>query len=361
MKLKRILSSLAIASGITIGIATPSMAEDLTKIRMVLPHPNLAVGEEVFLYAVPKALGFFDEEGIEVSVSTVSGSVAAGQVLISGSADVAPMLAEAALSIREQGGTPKAFYTLKRNNGFSVGVLPGSDIKTLADVSGATVGFSAAGSGPDKLLREQLRQLGADPTYNGLSLGTGPAVITAMRSGQVDALMMWDAIYAIFENQGLVLNHYELPIQDEIAGYTLASTDKYMQENPKNISGFCRAAAKGLHFTLTDPAKAIEIFYKEYPSLIPAGKSHEAAVADGVNILTAWLDRAQKGATYGDKTGYEDPARWANTKELYTKFGQLKGNIDVVDAYTNDFFESCNDFDRDAVAAMAKSYSVTEK
>ena len=358
MKLTKMIGVTTLAASIAASIATPVMAEDAQKIRLVMPHPNLAVGEEVFLYAVPKALGFFEEEGLDVSVSTVSGSVAAGQVLISGTADIAPMLAEAALSIREQGGDPKAFYSLKRNNGFTVGVMPDSDIKSVADVSGKTVGFSSAGSGPDKLLREQLRQLGEAPEYNGISLGTGPAVITAMQSGRIDALMMWDAIYAIFENQGMTLDHYELPIQDEIAGYTLATTDSYMAENPEQVEGFCRASAKALHFTLTDPAKAIEIFYKEFPSLMPAGQSYEDAVADGVNILDAWLDRAQKGVPYGEKTGYEDPTRWENSQTLYTQFGQLKGNIDVTDAYTNDYFDACNDFDRDAVAELAKNYVV---
>ncbi len=358
MKLKKMISSIALAASMTAGVALPTFADDLTEVRLVMPHPNLAVGEEVFVYAIPAALGFFEEEGMEVSVSTVSGSVAAGQVLISGAADIAPILAESSMAIREQGGTTKAFYSLKRNNGFTVGVMPGSDIKTLEDVSGAVVGFSSTGSGSNQLLREQLRQLGAEPNYRDISLGTGPGVITAVRSGQVDALMMWDAIYAIFENQGLELDHFEIPIQDEIAGYTLTATDEYIEENPELVEGFCRATAKGLHFALTDTTKAIEIFYKEFPSLMPAGVSHDVAVAQGVNILEAWLDRAQKGVTYGDKTGYEDPARWAFTQELYTQFGQLRGNIEVTDAYTNDFFEGCNDFDRDAIAEMAKNYNV---
>lgn len=345
------------ALGFATAIFQSALAAELTPVRMVLPHPNIAVGEEVFLYAVPKALGFFSEEGIDVSVMTAGGSVAAGQILISNGADLAPMVAEAILAIREQGGTPKGFYSLKRNNGFTVGVPAGSKITKLGDIVGKTVGFSSTGSGPDKMLMEQLRQDGVAGSYQPISLGTGPGVMTAVKSGQVDALMMWDAIYAIFENQGMKLDHYEIPLQDKLAGYTVAATDQFIASNPKIVEGFCRATAKALHFTLTDPKAAVEIFYKEYPTLLPAGKSHDDAVSDGVNVMKAWLERAQKWLSIGDKTGYEDPARWTFTAELYAKFGQLKGTAKAEDAYTGTFFEKCNDFDRSKIEALAKDFS----
>jgi len=349
------LYTCAMAAAVTIGSVA---AEPIKKLRMVLPHPNIAVGEEVFLYAVPKRLGYFNDEGIELDVTTSAGSVAAGQILVTGGADVAPILAEAVLAIREQGGTPVAFYSLKRNNGFTVGVLPGSKIASLDDVSGKTIGFSSASSGANKMLAEQLRMDGKSPDYNALSLGTGPGVITAIRNGDVDALMLWDAVYALYENKGLKLDHYEIALQDKLAGYTMTANEAALASEKKAISGFCRAIAKGLHFTMTNPQAALQIFYEEYPSSVQADKDMKTNIAEGVNIMTKWLDRAQKGVAYGEKTGQEDASRWQFTQQLYTKFGQLKGTTDVSKAFTTDYFAACNDFDRAAVAAQAKAYVV---
>lgn len=347
-----ILEKSLVALALTTAAAGGALAQT-TPVRLVMPHPNIAVGEEVYLYAVPKALGFFKEEGLDVSLRAVNGSIAAAQLLVTNGADIAPLLAESLIGVREQGGTPKAFYSLKRNNGFTVGVLPDSPIKSITDLPGKRIGFASAGSGADKLLAEQLRVAGVDTTYRAISMGTGPGVITGVRNNQVDALVMWDAIYAIFENQGLKLTHYELPLQDELAGYTVSATDAYIEKNPKLVAGYCRAAAKALYFTQTQPQAAVEIFFKEFPSLLPADKPREVALKEGVNIMTAFLERAQKGVPAGSRTGFEDPKRWAATHALFTKFGQLKGSTKIEDAYTGAFFDQCNDFDRPAIKAMA--------
>jgi hypothetical protein len=93
---------------------------------------------------------------------------------------------------------------------------------------------------------------------------------------------MWEAIYGLMENQGLKLAHYEVPIQDKLAGHALAATEKYMAENPETVGRFCRAVAKGLHFALTDPKAAVKLFYDEFPSTKPAGKDDATVVEEGV-------------------------------------------------------------------------------
>ncbi|PYE85345.1 ABC transporter substrate-binding protein [Pseudoroseicyclus aestuarii] len=341
-------------------LAAPALAQE-TEITFTLPHANIAVGEEVFLVAVPQAMGWFEEEGLDVTVTTIGGSAPAGQLLVAGQADISAMLAEAVLAVREQGGDTRAFWSLKENNGFMVGVPPGSEIGAVSDLSGKTVGFAAVGSGSDMMVREQLRLDGADPTYSGVSVGMGPGVRTAVENGQVDALVLWDAIYGMMENQGLELEYYDIPLQDEIAGYALVSTDEFMAENPEAVEGFCRAGAKGLAFTLAEPELAIGMFFDAYPSAQPAGVSREEAVADGVNILTMWLDRAMKGADpESAELGRESPERWAYTAELYQQFGQLTGAAAPEDGYTNDFIAACNDFDRAAVIEQAQAMAVEQ-
>ena len=266
------MSKLLIGGVAVLASLSGALAQPLTKIRFVQAHANVAVGEEVFLYAVPKALGYFKEEGLEVEMSGAAGGVAAGQVLQSGRAEFADILAEGILSMREQGATPIAFSSLKQNNGFSVGLLPGSPIKSLADLSGKTIGFVAVGSGTSKILAESMRQLGVDPSFREVSVGAGPQVATALRSKTVDAVVLWEAVYGLFENQGLKLDHIELPIQDKLAGFAMATTEKYAAENPKIVSGFCRAFNKGLYFTRVNPEAAIRIFFKEFPTLKPADK-----------------------------------------------------------------------------------------
>lgn len=338
-------------------VASPATAQPVTKVRFVQAHPNVAIGEEVFLYAVPKALGYFRAEGLDVEMTSASNGVAAGQFLQSGRAEFATIVAEGMLSMREQGATPLAFSSLKQHNGYSVGLLPGSPIKSLADLSGKTVGFVSAGAGTAKILAESLRRIGVAPTFRSVSVGGGPQIATALRSGAVDAVLLWDAVYGTLANQGLRLDHIELPIQDELAGMAMATTEAYAASHPQVVAGFCRAFNKGLYFTRLNPEAAVRIFYTEFPTVRPADRSEATAIAEGVQILKTWLGYAEKGVDLDAKTGRLDPARWDFSATTFARLGDLKGTASGSAAMTNAFFEACNDFDRTPIAAQARAAS----
>lgn len=335
--------------------ASSAGAQTLTPFRVVKANANLNVGEDVFMMAVPKQLGYFKEEGLNVELLSAQGGTQAGQILITGGAEVGSILAESILKIREVKGDIVGFYTLKQNNGFSIGVLPGSSIKSLADLPGKKVGFGQIGAGSDQLLARQMRSLGIEGKFNAVSLGYGAQVATGVKSGQVDALMFWDSLYAIMGNQGLKLNHIEVPIQDELAGFQLAFRSDYARGNADKISGYCRAMSKAYQFTLANPKAAVELFYKEYPSTIPAGKDHATAVKDGVAIMQAWLKSATSKLPEGTMPGIEYKERWENSQKIYRELGVLKGDTDVTQAYTTDYYDKCNNFDRAAVIAQAKA------
>ena len=79
MKSNRFLALAAIAAA---ALSSPAAgAADLTKVAIIQMHPAIGVGEEVFMYAVPKRLGFFKEEGLEVAIQGVAGGGPAAQVL----------------------------------------------------------------------------------------------------------------------------------------------------------------------------------------------------------------------------------------------------------------------------------------
>ena len=346
--------SLAILALLFAG-ASVAEAQNLTTFRVVKANANLNIGEDVFMMAVPKQLGYFKEEGLDVQLLSAQGGAQAGQILITGGAEAASILAEAILKIRESKGDIVGFYTLKQNNGFDIGVLPDSPIKSLADLNGKKIGFGQAGAGSDQLLARQLKSLGIDAKFTAISLGYGAQVATAAKSGQVDALMFWDSLYAIMNNQGLKLRHISLPIQDELAGFQLAFRSDYAKKNADKLAGYCRAMSKAYQFSLTNPKAAVELFYKEFPSTIPAGKDHDTVVKDGVAILQAWLKSATSKLPEGTMPGIQFKDRWENSQKIYTELGVLKGDGDVTQAYTTDFYDKCNNFDRQAIIAKAKS------
>ncbi len=353
--MSRTVQTLAAAFALSVSAAALARAADLTKVTIVQMHPAIGVGEEVFMYAVPKQLGYFKDEGLDVGVQGVSGGGAAVQILENGGAQFGTTVPESVLQVREQGGDPVAIYSLKRTTGSIIIVPEDSPIRTLKDLKGKTIGGMSFGAGGGLAVKEKLGQLGIAPDqYSTVTTGAGPAAVAALRSKQIDALVLWDAMRGAAENTGMKLRPVELPDQDKIGAMTFATTDRYIKAHPEVVKGMCRAVAKGLHFALANPAAAIKLFWKEFPTTKPSG-DEATGLRDQMHILNRWFEASEAGLEPGKETGDVRPATWQVTEDTYVKAGVLKGVKPASEGYTTAFTPACNDYDRAAIETQAKA------
>src|SRR5262245_6329904 len=110
---------ISLLCGVTFAaFAGTASAQTQKPVTIVLSHATMAVGEEVFLYAVPKAMGYFKDEGLDVKIQGASGGVQAGQVMASGNAQFVTTLAEGILQMREPGANAVAILSLKDHKGY---------------------------------------------------------------------------------------------------------------------------------------------------------------------------------------------------------------------------------------------------
>lgn len=325
-----------------------------TKVTLVQAHANISMGEELFLYAVPQKFGWFKEEGLEVTVVGAAGGVAAAQVLQSGGAQFATTAAEVIMQMREQGGDPVSVFNVKRRGGWAVGLLPDSPVKQLADLKGKTIGVQGLGSGVVPLLKQSLAGLGLkDTDYTLVAAGTGAQAASAIQTKRVDGLALWESMYAAMENAGVKMTYLDLPIVERLAGFSMATSDRFMKANPKAVAGYCRAVAKGFTYTMANLPAAIKIFYEVWPQTKPANVEEAELIRRDTHIMNAWLANAKPrpGAKFG--TNYVDT--WEFSRDYYTKSGMLKAPRPVEEAVTNRFIDECNRFDAAAIEKMAKA------
>jgi NitT/TauT family transport system substrate-binding protein len=337
--------------------ASLAAAQTPTKVTLVQMHPVIGVGEEVFLYAVPKHLGYFAAEGLDVDVQGAQNGTVSAQVLQSNGAQVATTAPEAVMAVREQGGDLIAFFGLKRNPGTFLVVPEDSPIHTIEDLKGKTVGAPSFGSAGGLSLKQELNSLGITPDqYTGIATGAGPSAIAALRTGKIDALVMWDAMLANAENTGLKLRMINISFQDRLAGMTLATSESFIKAHPEALAGYCRAMTKGLLFTRTNPAAAVHIFWDEFPTAKPTTVD-DAAVSNSVHVMNRFLEMALQGLPKDDRFGDFIDTSWENSHTVYTTLGTLKGKEPATAAYTPKFLAACNAFDRAAVVAQSNGWS----
>jgi len=332
-------------------------AQSLQKMTLVQMHPIMGVGEEIFLYAVPKHLGYFAAEGLDVSIQNTQTGAVSAQLLQSGNAQIGTTAGDAILAVRERGGDLISIFNLKRNPGTFMIVLPDSPIHKLADLKGKTIGAPSFGAGGGLALKENLKQIGITPDqYTAIATGAGPSAIAALKSGKIDALVVWDAMLAAAENTGLKLRMVDIPLQDDMVGTTLATSAAFADAHPKEVAGYCRAMTKGLVFTMTNKAAAVRILWDEFPNIKPTDLDDATALAHGVHVMDRFLDMALQGQPANAPLGGFIASHWDNTLAAFKTIGTLKGTEPASAAYSTKFLAACNDFDRAAIVAQAKAW-----
>jgi NitT/TauT family transport system substrate-binding protein len=338
--------------------ASSTPAQELKPLTLVQMHPVIGVGEEVFLYAVPKQIGYFKQEGLDVRIQGAPSGTVAAQVIQSNGAQLGTTAPESVMQMREQGGDIVAFYGLKRNAGTFVVVMNDSPIKTLADLKSKTVGANSFGSGGGFSLKQSLTEIGIGPEqYVQVTIPPGPGAFTALQTGKLDALVVWDAMLGVAENSGLNLRKINISFQDRLAGMTIAVNGAYAKSNPAQVAGYCRAMTKALLFTKTNPEAAIKIFWQEFPNTKSANLDDVTARKNAAHILGRFLEMALQGLSDEAKMGEFIPTAWENTFATFKGLGTLKGLGSAADAYTSQFLAACNDFDRNEIVRQAKSYA----
>jgi len=354
--LRRAALALALAAGIASCCVASGVAQSLNKMTLVQMHPIMNIGEEVFLYAVPKRLGYFAAEGLDVDIQNSQTGMISAQVLQSNNAQVGTTAAAAIMAVREQNGDIVSFFNLKRNAGTFLVVLKDSPIRKLENLKGKTIGAPSFGAGGGLGLKQNLSEIGITPDqYTGIATGAGPSAIAALRSGQIDALVMWDAMLGAAENTGLALRTVNIPLEDGMVGTTLATRKAFADANSKELAGYCRAMTKGLVFTTTSRAAAVRLFWDEFPTTKPANLDDATALKNSVHIMDRFLEKALENQPEGARLGEFIKTNWQNTHDAFVKLGTLKGSEPANASYTEQFISACNDFDRAAIIALANS------
>src|SRR3954469_22903158 len=138
-------------------------AAELTPVKCIIPIPTF--DESFAPFAVAKYLGYFKEEGLDVSFVTVRGSNEAAMQISTGSADVA-----AASPVDEVMGlqpgkdlNTKFFYDLYYRNIWQLAVPEDSPIHGVTELKGKKLGVIGMGSGGVAFGRAYLSAAGLNP------------------------------------------------------------------------------------------------------------------------------------------------------------------------------------------------------
>lgn len=170
---------------------------------------SLAVGGKAAFYYLPltitEQLGFFKAEGLDVEISDFAGGARALQAVVGGSADVCSGAFEHTINLQAKNQFFQAFVLQGRAPQIAVGVSTKNmaGYRTIADLKGKKIGVSAPGSSTNMVANLVLSRGGlkaGDVSFIGVGVAAG--ALTAMRSGQIDAISNTDPVMTMLEQKG---------------------------------------------------------------------------------------------------------------------------------------------------------------
>jgi NitT/TauT family transport system substrate-binding protein len=335
--------------------ATPAISQEKITLAHALPNlsPSFAIAS-----SLPVALGYWKEEGLDVDVVTTPGASAAMQLVVGGRADAAWGNPTGAMVAIQRGAPVKFYFVSLRGDIFGIGLPKGSGLKALNDLKGKTVGVSSFASGGANYAKALLKQSGlAESDYSMVEIGVGARAAAALRSGQVQALSLWDEAYKQMEENGIAMDSV---ITDERASSLIAGSivtrNEEFDKRRKMLVGLARGIAKAQLFQEHNPEASVRIHWKVYPQNAPRAGITDEEVKKAAVVIDVRRKIQSQGALGTGRFGDVPLDHLKKFQSYLVETNQLPEVVDVNRYYTDDLIAEINNFNKEDIIRQAKSY-----
>ena len=310
---------------------------------------------------LPIALGYWKDEGYDVKVITVGGSLQGIQQMVAGGVDFAQLNSTGLIQANTDNNVAVRGLMGTGVIDWGLGVMEGSPVKSVKDLKGKKIGIFSLGTGGMPLLKGFLRSNGLNPDTDVqiIATGAGAPALEALKSDRVQALMFWGSALAGFQNAGLDMRVLFNPAWRQLPGFTFATMQKTIDADPAMVEAIARGAAKASLFAQTNPDCTRQIHWKTSPSTKPTGADEATLAKWDLTLLQASLDSMKSAYDMngGKLIGAMDPAAYGRMQDFMLKEGLIKRTLPAESMLylKPGFVEAINRFDRNAVIDAAKA------
>ena len=275
---------------VLLGLMPVAWAQDsLTPVRFTL---DWAIQGPQAFFLMAQELGYFAEEGLEVSIDRGFGSAGtvaqiAGGAYDIGFADINSMIE---FNVQNPDEALQAVAVVYNYPAFSIISLAGRGIESPEDLVGASIGApvfdsafrtfplfaDAVGIDPDSVSWEAM-----DPALREPSLLRGD--VDAIAGFHFTAIMNLEAA-GVASDDIVTFLYGELGV--DAYGNAIMAPQAFIDENPEVVSGMLRALTRAWHDMLADPEEAIAFVQRADSLIDPEVELSRLLLAIETNMLT---------------------------------------------------------------------------
>jgi NitT/TauT family transport system substrate-binding protein len=259
---------------------------------------------------------------------------------------------------RQQGVKAKIFYTAYQGNIYGIAVPKESAIHSVKDLKGKKIGVASMGSAGVHVARGLLAMNGLDPDKDAQIVVAGEAAQAAalIRSGQVQALSLYDTQYALVESAGQPVRMLDSGPVARFPSNGFYALEETVRKDRAAAVALTKGYAMGTVFAIANPEAAVKILYDVYPQTKPTGKTEEQALRDDVKTLLARAEHWKLEAGGVKRWGESSIKDFDAYEDFLVRWKVIKEKVPATDIVTNELIDEVNRFDAAAVAAEAKAW-----
>jgi NitT/TauT family transport system substrate-binding protein len=247
---------------------------------------RVTVGEipfaELAAFHVAVEDGLFEDAGLDVRTKQASSGAALVTSLASGDIQFAYGNYVTLLQAASKGIPVEVVRENDRPGAQAIYALPGSGLKSAADLKGKKVAINSLGNIQELTTRSILTDAGVDPKSVKFVELPPPNMTAALKQKQVDAAWLVEPFITLASGQigaTKVADVFSGASADlPVAGW--ATTAAYAKKSPEVVEGFVKALDKASAIAAADPARVAKVIptYTEIPAKVAAKLSPIAFV-----------------------------------------------------------------------------------
>ena len=309
------------------GAATQSGSKDASNVTIGLTYiPNVQFAP---VY-VADAQGMYNDAGISATIRHHGSHEGFFTALLAGEEDVVIASGDEAAVAASQGLDIVSIGQYYATYPGTVIVPESSDITTLADLKGKTVGIPGEHGANYYATRSAMQSAGlaeSDVTISPI----GYTQQAAIASGQVDAVVGFTNNDAVqMRLAGLEIREIPLDPSTPLVSASIITTHTWAQEHPEQARAVVKATTDAMNVIAANPQIAIDATKKWDDSLV---SEDSLAAANAVLAATVPLWVGENGQA----SGAQDLNKWAQMVTFLGTLGELGGGVDPAMIATNDY------------------------
>ncbi|MCY7307096.1 MAG: ABC transporter substrate-binding protein [Rhodoferax sp.] len=303
--------------------ATVASAQEAVSLRL-----NWYLGGLHVPFYYGKEMGYFKQEGIDLTINEGRGSGNTVQVVAAGSDTFGMADSSSLITTASKGADVKSVMSLLNSTGFAVISLASAGIKTPKDLEGKSFAVSPgdplgqlfrALAAHNKLDMDKIRFVQVDPA----------AKVVAVLEKKVDALLGGadDQFFLIkYKGQEPAALRYA-DHGANIVGMTILTTGNTIKNRPDLVRRFVKASVRSWEEARKNPNAAVDTAMKVKPDL------NRQSTMDQMMVDFDLLDSPNSRG----KIGMGAKADWDQTISLLKQYRELSTNEPWTTFHTNDF------------------------